>query len=108
MMQSGFFDLIDRYAKLDELGDPLTKINAVVDWRSFRPLLKKVRKKPRKSNAGRPPFDELLMFKTLLLQSLYNLSDTISKNTLYFVGIVKMVSSLPQRSFDRHDAVRIF
>lgn len=75
MMQSGFFDLIDRYAKLDELGDPLAKIDAVVDWRKFRPTLKKVRHKPRKSNAGRPPFDELLMFKALVLQSLYNLSD---------------------------------
>jgi len=75
MMQPGFFDLIDRYAKLDELGDPLPKIDAVVDWRTFRPILKKIRNKPRKSNAGRPPFDELLMFKTLVLQSLYNLSD---------------------------------
>lgn len=75
MMQSGFFDLIDRYAKLDELGDPLAKIDAVVDWRKFRSTLKKIRKKPHKGNAGRPPFDELLMFKALVLQSLYNLSD---------------------------------
>jgi IS5 family transposase len=75
MIQPGFFDLIDRYAKLDALGDPLPKIDKVVDWQSFRPILKKIRQKPRKSNAGRPPFDELLMFKTLVLQSLYNLSD---------------------------------
>lgn len=75
MTQPGFFDLIDRHAKLDELGDPLPKIDAVVDWQRFRPALAKIRNKPRKSNAGRPPFDELLMFKTLVLQSLYNLSD---------------------------------
>ena len=29
----------------------------------------------RKSNAGRRPFDVVLMFKILILQSLYNLSD---------------------------------
>jgi len=61
--------------KLDELGDPLPKIESVVDWERFRPTLDIVREKPRKSNAGRPPFDTLLMFKVLVLQSFYNLSD---------------------------------
>jgi len=32
-------------------------------------------RKARKSNAGRPPYDYVLMFKILVLQSLYNLSD---------------------------------
>ncbi len=31
MMQSGFFDLQDRYQKLNELGDPLEVINRVVE-----------------------------------------------------------------------------
>ena len=31
--------------------------------------------KPRKSNAGRKPIDVVLMFKLLLLQKLYNISD---------------------------------
>jgi IS5 family transposase len=34
-----------------------------------------VRDKERKSNAGRKPFDVVLMFKVLVLESLYNLSD---------------------------------
>jgi IS5 family transposase len=46
-----------------------------VDWKRFRPLLEVVRDKERKSSGGRNPFDVLLMFKVLILQSLYNLSD---------------------------------
>ncbi len=75
MMQSGFFDLEERYRKLSELGDPLEAINRVVDWEVFRPVLKKARKKERTSAAGRKEFDRVLMFKVLVLQSLYNLAD---------------------------------
>ena len=41
----------------------------------FRPDLNKVREKERLSNAGRKPFDVVLMFKILVLKSLYNLAD---------------------------------
>ena len=75
MIQPGFFDLSNRYEKLDKLGDPLPKIESIVDWEGFRPILETIRQKPRKSNAGRPPFDAVMMLKTLVLQSLYNLSD---------------------------------
>lgn len=75
MLQSGFFDLEDRFGKLDRLGDPLRALNEAVDWSVFRPILEKGLKKEKKSNAGRPPFDALLMFKVLILQSLYNLAD---------------------------------
>ena len=75
MLQSGFFDLETRFGKLDQLGDPLRAINAVVDWSVFQPILTKGLKQEKKSNAGRPGFDPLLMFKVLILQSLYNLAD---------------------------------
>jgi len=76
MLQSGFFDLTDRFAKLDQLGDPLKALNAVVDWPVFVPILAKGLKKEKRSNAGRPvSFEPLLMFKVLILQSLYNLAD---------------------------------
>ncbi len=74
----GFFDLSDRYASLDAKKDPLVEINAVVRWDEFRPLLERVWRKPdeeRKSRAGRKPMDAVLMFKTLVLSALYNLSD---------------------------------
>jgi IS5 family transposase len=49
-----------------------------VPWDEFRPLLGRVWRKPdedRKSRAGRKPMDAVLMFKTLVLSALYNLSD---------------------------------
>ena len=75
MMQAGLFDWQTRFEQLDNGGDPLVKLNAVVDWELFRKDLEAVRDKERKSNAGRKPFDVILMFKILILQSLYNLSD---------------------------------
>jgi hypothetical protein len=78
MAHMGFFDLSDRYASLDAKKDPLVEINAVVPWDEFRPSLERVWRKPaaeRKSRAGRKPMDTVLMFKTLVLSALYNLSD---------------------------------
>ena len=75
MMQTGLFDCQTRFEQLDNGGDPLVKLNEVVNWELFRCDLEQVREKDRKSNAGRKPFDAVLMFKILILQSLYNLSD---------------------------------
>lgn len=75
MMQTGLFDWQTRFEQLDNGGDPLVKLNDVVNWELFRKDLEKARDKDRKSNAGRKPFDAVLMFKILILQSLYNLSD---------------------------------
>jgi len=74
-MQSSFFDLQDRHILLEQLGDPLPKIDQVVDWEGFRPTLKRIRTKKDPRKGGRPPLDVVLMFKVLLLQQLYNLSD---------------------------------
>ncbi len=71
----GLFDLEFRMRKIDSNGDPLKRLNELVDWELFRPVLKQIRNKKRKSKAGRKPFDVVLMFKILILQSLYNLSD---------------------------------
>ncbi len=73
-MQPSFFDLDDRYKKLNER-DPLVALNELVDWEGFRPTLVQLRDKPRKSKAGRKPFDAVVMFKALVLQHLYTLSD---------------------------------
>lgn len=78
MAQLGFFDLSDRYASLDAKKDPLLEIDRIVPWEDFRPLLKKVWRTPlkdRKSRAGRKPWDEIIMFKALVLSALHNLSD---------------------------------
>ena len=75
MMQTGLLDWHIRFRQLDAGGDPLPKLKKLVDWERFRQELEAVRDKERKSNAGRKPFDVVLMFKVLVLQSLYNLSD---------------------------------
>ena len=64
-----------RLALLEKLGDPLPRLDALIDWESFRPVLARVYRKKRKSPAGRKPYDVLLMFRLLVLQHLYNLSD---------------------------------
>ena len=71
----GFFDFEERCEQLNKLGDPLERLREVIDWGEFRAILRKVREKDRKDNSGRRPWDEVLMFKVLVLQSLYNLSD---------------------------------
>jgi len=75
MMQTGLLDWQIRFHQLDIGGDPLPRLKNLVDWERFRPELEAVRDRERKSNAGRKPFDVILMFKVLVLQSLYNLSD---------------------------------
>ncbi len=75
MILTGLFDLQTRFEQLDNSGDPLVKLNEIVDWEQFRSSLETVRDKERKSNARRKPFDSVVMFKIMILQSLYNLSD---------------------------------
>ena len=78
MGQMGFFDLGNRYAGLDKFGDPLVLLKKTIPWELFRPELGAVWRLPedkRKSRAGRKPWDAVRMFKVLVLQQLYNLSD---------------------------------
>ena len=71
-----FFGVEDLYAKLSKLGDPLEILNARMPWERFLPKLKMARLlENRKSNAGRKPYPDLLMFKIIVIQALYNLSD---------------------------------
>lgn len=78
MGQLGFSDLDKRYRSLDAKKDPLVFLNEVVPWEDFRARLSAVWRKPdeeRKNAAGRKPWDEIVIFQTLVLQALYNLSD---------------------------------
>lgn len=73
--QAGFWDIDERYVRLSEAGDPLEKLNAVVPWEVFRKPLSKTLKRSDGSKGGRPPYDPVLMFKIMVLQALYSLSD---------------------------------
>ena len=73
--QRGLFDEQFRLEKLENKGDPLIAINLMINWDIFRPILEKTFKKQAKGPGGRPPYDYIVMFKILILQRLYNLSD---------------------------------
>ena len=75
MAQPGLFDLDERYRRLSETGDPLVKLAALIDFEVFRPRLASALKRSDGSKGGRPPYDAVLMFKILVLQTLYTLSD---------------------------------
>ncbi len=71
----GFFDQDIRLSKLSQLGDPLEKLNNGIDFELFRTLLETNFEKVAKGKGGRRPFDYVMMFKILILQRYYNLSD---------------------------------
>ncbi|TGU44572.1 IS5 family transposase [bacterium M00.F.Ca.ET.152.01.1.1] len=73
--QAGFWDIDERYVRLSEAGDPLEKLNAVVPWEVFRKPLGKALKRSDGAKGGRPPYDPVMMFKIMVLQALYGLSD---------------------------------
>jgi len=76
-MMTDLFDSLFEFQddRLEKLGNPLEGLNKTIDWEIFRPKLDTVHQKKRKSNAGKKPLDTLLMFKGLVLQNLYGLSD---------------------------------
>ena len=64
-----------RAAKLKAKKPLLEQLSTSIPWESFRPLLDQGYAQERKSNAGRKRIDPLILFKMLILQQLFNLSD---------------------------------
>ena len=76
MEQLSIFSSAKREGKLSALGDNLEKLNEMVNWEIFRPLLvKAVTVEEPKGPGGRRRFDVVMMFKILVLARLFNLSD---------------------------------
>lgn len=70
--------LLDEFNKqyiLEKLGDPLIKINQIIDWESFRSAIESCYDETDPRKGGRPSFDRVMLFKILILQSYYELSD---------------------------------
>lgn len=62
-------------AKHSKLGDPLEKLFNSIDFEIFRIFLEDKFHEEPKGVGGRRPYDDVLMFKILILQRYYNLSD---------------------------------
>src|SRR6476659_6909687 len=111
MGQLGFFDADRRLAALSEKGDPLEAITALVPWESFRAEIEAVVLTPdeaKKSKAGRKPFDAIMMFRMLVLQSLYNLSDVqIEYQVWDRATFTRFVGLGSEDCTRRHDAVAV-
>lgn len=71
----GLFDYEYQLELINKHQPPLQKLNAVIDWEMFRTPIEEAFAIEAKAPGGRPPFDRLLMFKILILQRYYNLSD---------------------------------
>lgn len=73
----GLFDEYYMLENLSKLGDPLEKLNKHIVWTMFKPALEDAfdSKSKDPSKGGRPPFDRLMLFKALIIQALYNISD---------------------------------
>jgi len=72
----GLFGEQFRLEKLSKHGDPLERLNGLINWDIFVPVLDKLENRDKKNNAGAKPYSPLTMFKILILQRYYNLSDS--------------------------------
>ncbi len=73
-MHYTFFDEEKCLAKITKLGDTLEQLNGIVNWSIFPPVLDRAISREKNPKGGRPPMDNLLMFKILVIKRLYNLS----------------------------------
>lgn len=71
----GFFDEDIRMTKLSRLGDPLERLTKGIDFERFRAVLTDTLHVEPKNKGGRRPYDYVMMFKVMILQRYYNLSD---------------------------------
>ena len=90
-------------SRLKKVNSFLKELDSIIDFEKLRPILNK--NGVAKSNvAGAPAYDNVLMFRALLLQKYYNLSDQATEDALYvnllfirFVGL-SLEGSVPDES----------
>jgi len=68
------FQLRQSYEKLSKFGDRLQDFKIMINWNKFIPIVSKCYR-DNQETGGRPHTDEIVLVRTLILQSMYNLSD---------------------------------
>ena len=69
--ESGLFDKAIRMEELHAMGDPLARLDEVIDWALFAAVFERLPKAEPKGLGGRPAFAPAMMFKALIIQNLY-------------------------------------
>ena len=90
----GLFDKSARLQQVQSMSNTLKQISLIMDWEIFLPVLDRIAAAVPRGPGGRPSFHPMFMFKILVLQALYGLSD---EQTQYQI--------LDRRSF--HDFLHI-
>ena len=90
----GLFDKSARVQQVQSMSNTLKQISLIMDWEISLPVLERISAAIPKGPGGCPPFHPMFMFKILVLQALYGLSD---EQTQYQI--------LDRRSF--HDFLHI-
>lgn len=69
------FDYEERQREINKHKNPLQRLNRLINWEEFRHIIEKALFVTPKGAGGRPPYDRIMMFKILILQKYFNLSD---------------------------------
>jgi len=72
---AGLFDYEFQLEKINKHKPPLQKLDKVISWDIFRKPIEEALYIEPKAAGGRPAYDKLMMFKIIILQKYYNLSD---------------------------------
>jgi IS5 family transposase len=64
----------NEYARVEQLGDKLAEFDPPINWESFRSIIRNMYAN-QTERGGRPNNNEIVMFKILVLQQWYGLSD---------------------------------
>ena len=75
------YGLREAYKSMKSM-DKLAQIDPMINWESLRPIVKELYRNDT-DKGGRPNIDEIVMIKTLFLQSMYNCSDESMERELY-------------------------